>query len=405
MLYVEHLRHSRFIGFEMHSKPLDLWELEEIYRTVTKSLPGKSPAEVQEKLDRLKRFLTEAHPRLSYRRNSLWKTLKALEEHGRKYGIALSPNHVRVDIGWLALQKQAHIGSSKTLKKAIDELEDMGMITRGQDKGGRTGHFILDLDKATDPSCWNIEEGFYSQGNKCDVGGVHSSSPDHKKEMEEFKEALTHPTWYRGVGPSKTKYLLAVLDLSEEATAARISEYIGVNVNSVYAPLNELKEAGMIEKTSHGGAYRVTEDLLEKFYNFRSGKEEFLRDDKAKKDAAHKRRAYRYQQKLSDEIGEILTSNRTMPFEQALQKAIKENPVPTNIDRRAVPKIQDRALRAANKRYARKISASKENRGQDIEQDNSLEDSEPPKSTKRTSSSEKELTPDDKEWWDWVEEG
>lgn len=389
---------------------LDQGELEEVYRTVTKGLADKSPAEVQEELDELQRFLTKVQPGLSYRRNSMWKTLKALEEHGRKYGTYLPPNRIRVDIGRLALMKQARIGSPKTLSKAIKNLTEMGMITRGWDHGDRTKHFILDLNKVTNPSSWGIEEGFYLQGNKSNVGVVvHSCSLEHKNKLEEFKEALTHSTWYRGVGPSKIKYILAILNLGKEAgkgaTAANIAEYVGVKVNSVYAPLNELKEAGIIEKTSHGGTYRVTEDLIDKFYNYRSGKEEFSRDDKAKKDAEYQRVRYGYQKKLTDEIAKILADHPTMPSEHALQKAVAENPAPTKIDRSTLPKIQDWALRGARRRLSKKRYVPKRNGSQSSEPQHHDEHGNAPHNTTKSSYPRDEPYPDDGEQGEWIKNG
>ena len=133
--------------------PLDDEEIEEIYTAVTKDLPNlvyRPPRCVRKRLDELLRFLQVI--RVRTRKDSMWKVLKALEEHGRKYGrdVVTADHEVRVDIGWVALRKQARIGSKKTLRKALRELQITGMASSGWDKGDKTGHFVVDLEKVTD---------------------------------------------------------------------------------------------------------------------------------------------------------------------------------------------------------------------------------------------------------------
>jgi hypothetical protein len=87
--------------------PLDYEEIEEICTEVTKNLPNllNRPSWcVRKRLDELLHFLQVI--RVRTRKESMWKVLKALEEHGRKYGRDVIPtdHEVRVDIGWVALR-------------------------------------------------------------------------------------------------------------------------------------------------------------------------------------------------------------------------------------------------------------------------------------------------------------
>jgi hypothetical protein len=165
--------------------PLDYEEIEEIYTKVTKDLPHlpyRPTREARERLDELLRFLQVIRVRTRKDKESMWKVLKALEEHGRKYGrSAVTTDHevsheVRVDIGWVALRKQARIGSKKTLVKALQELQITGMASPGRRKGERTGHFVIDLEKVMRLEAWGIdeeieeidEEGVYAEVNKGD---------------------------------------------------------------------------------------------------------------------------------------------------------------------------------------------------------------------------------------------
>jgi hypothetical protein len=157
--------------------PLDHEEIEEIYTKVTKNLPNlvhRPPWEARERLDELLHFLQVI--RVRTRKDSMWKVLKALQEHGWKYGrsVVTTDHEVRVDIGWVALRKQARIGSKRTLSKALRELQITGMATSGWDKGDKTGHFVIDLEKIMRLPAWGIdeeieeidEEGLYAEVNK-----------------------------------------------------------------------------------------------------------------------------------------------------------------------------------------------------------------------------------------------
>ncbi len=173
--------------------PLDYEEIEEIYTEVTKNLPNlvnRPPLCVRKRLDELLHFLQMI--RVRTRKDSMWKVLKALEEHGRKYGkdVVTTDHEVRVDIGWIALRKQARIGSKKTLSKALWELRITGMASPGSDKGDKTGHFVIDLQKVMRLTAWGIdeefeeinEEGVYAEVNKGDTPPFITSVPFSIKE-------------------------------------------------------------------------------------------------------------------------------------------------------------------------------------------------------------------------------
>jgi hypothetical protein len=156
--------------------PLDYEEIEEIYTVVTKNLPNlayRPPRDLRKRLDELLHFLQVI--RVRTRKDSMWKVLKALEEHGRKYGrdVVTTDHGVRVDIGWIALRKQARIGSTKTLRNALQELQITGMASPGRRKGEKTGYFVIDLEKVVRLPAWGIdeeieeidEEGLYAEVN------------------------------------------------------------------------------------------------------------------------------------------------------------------------------------------------------------------------------------------------
>jgi hypothetical protein len=60
------------------------------------------------------------------------------------------------------------------LSKALQELQITGMASSGWDKGDKTGHFVIDLEKVMRLPAWGIdeeiedidEEGLYAEGNK-----------------------------------------------------------------------------------------------------------------------------------------------------------------------------------------------------------------------------------------------
>jgi hypothetical protein len=165
--------------------PLDYEEIEEIYTVVTKNLPNlayRPTRDVRKRLDELLHFLQMI--RVRTRKDSMWKVLKTLEEHGRKYGrdVVTTDHEVRVDVGWVALMKQARIGSKKTLSNALWDLQITGMVTPGWDKGDKTGHFVIDLEKVMRLPAWGIDEeieeidaeGVYAEVNKGEKTPLHA---------------------------------------------------------------------------------------------------------------------------------------------------------------------------------------------------------------------------------------
>jgi hypothetical protein len=162
--------------------PLDDEEIEEIYTKVTKDLPNlayRPTRDVRKRLGELLHFLQMI--RVRTRKDSMWKVLKALEEHGRKYGRDVLPtNHkVRVDIGWVALGKQARIGSRSTLSNALWDLQITGMASSGWDKGDKTGHFVIDLEKVMRLPAWGIDEEI----EEIDADGVYADVDKGEKNI------------------------------------------------------------------------------------------------------------------------------------------------------------------------------------------------------------------------------
>jgi DNA-binding transcriptional ArsR family regulator len=349
--------------------PLDYEEIEEIYIVVTKDLPNLAyrPAWcVRKRLDELLRFLQLI--RVRTRKDSMWKVLKALEEHGRKHGrdVVTTDHEVRVDIGWVALGKQARIGSKKTLSKALRDLRITGMVSRGRDKGDKTGHFVIDLEKVMRLPVWGIheeiedidEEGGYAEVNKGEKKHLHHISfLQHKGvsrdtiegllEDKGFLDALVHTTWYRYVGPSTIRYLLAVCHLGGEATNSEVAKLVGVKPTSTSRPLKRLKKEGLLTQDKPRDPYRVSENVAEDLYRVRLGKGDFDRDDRAWRDAQKERRYHAYKRHLKDVIVRLI-QEENMSSREALFKAVEEVPLPRGIgDDYELLKRQESALRWA----------------------------------------------------------
>jgi DNA-binding transcriptional ArsR family regulator len=345
--------------------PLNYEEIEEIYTAVTKDLPNlvhRPPWCVRKRLDELLRFLQMI--RVRTRKDSMWKVLKALEEHGRKYGrdVVTTDHEVRVDIGWVALKKQARIGSKRTLRNALQELQITGMASRGRDKGDETGHFVIDLEKVMRLSAWGIveeieeidEEPLYAEVNKGDVPPLHHISfLQHKGVSTEtieglledkgFLDAIVHTTWYRYVGPSTIRYLLAACLLGGEATNSEVAKLVGVNPTSTSRPLKRLKKDGLLSQDKPRDPYRISENVAEDLYRVRVGKGDLDRDDRAWRDGQKERQFYRYQRRLKDAIVKFI-QEENLSSQEALFKAVEEVLRPGSIGDYELLKRQEGAL-------------------------------------------------------------
>lgn len=355
--------------------PLDYEEIEEIYTEVTKNLPNlvnRPTRDVRKRLDKLLHFLQVI--RVRTRKDSMWKVLKALEEHGRKYGrdVVTTDHEVRVDIGWVALRKQARIGSKTTLSKALRELQITGMVSPGRRKGERTGHFVIDLEKVMRLPAWGIdeeiedidEEGVYAEVDKGEKTPLHHISIlQHKGvsrgtiegllEDKGFLDAIVHATWYRHVGPSTIKYLLAVCLLGGEATNSEVAKLVGVNPTSTSRPLKRLKKDGLLAQDKPRDPYRISENVAEDLYRVRVGKGDFDRDDRAKRDAQNERQYYRYQRLLKDAIVKLI-QEENMSSQEALFKAVEEVSRPRSIGDYELFKRQEWALTWAEREIMKK---------------------------------------------------
>jgi len=356
--------------------PLDYEEIEEIYTKVTKDLPNliNKPAWcVRKRLDELLHFLQLI--RVRTRKDSMWKVLKALEEHGRKYGrdVVTTDHKVRVDIGWVALRKQARIGSKRTLSKALLELQITGMASPGRRKGERTGHFVIDLERVMRLPAWGIseeieeidEEGVYAEVNKGEKThhqhisflqhkGVSTDTIEALLEDKGFLDAIVHTTWYRYAGPSTIRYLLAVCLLGGEATNSEVAELVGVKPTSTSRPLKRLRKDGLLTQDKPRDPYRISENVAEDLYGVRLGKGDFDRDDRAWRDAQNERRFYRYQRRLKDAIIKLI-QDENISSREALFKAVEEVSRPRSIDDYELLRRQEWALRWAEWEMMKKI--------------------------------------------------
>ncbi len=346
--------------------PLDENEVREVYATVTKDLlshlASQPTREAQKRLDELEDFLISIKVHLNYTQDSTWKVLKALEKHGRKYGNTVPGDErkVRVQIGWVALQKEAKIGSSNTLSRALSRLGSTKMISKGRHKGDRTNFYDIDLDKVADLSLWRVDEDFfYAKLYKSEKTPQHHfCTPLHKRPPEgtlerlledgDFLDALVHTTWYRHCGPSVIKHLLAFHILGGEATNTAVAEILGIKPTSTSRPLRKLEKVGLLRQDKPRGPYRISEDIAEDLYRVRSESGEFGRDARAKKDAKDIRRFYAYQKKLQRKIVEFIQKEH-VSSQEALFKAVEEVSLPKGIGTYDLLKRQQWALAGAER--------------------------------------------------------
>ncbi len=167
----------------------------------------------------------------------------------------------------------------------------------------------------------------------------------------EILEAVVHPTWYGEVGPTKIRYVLAVLvleALGEEATSTKIARVVGVRPSSVSRPLKELKEAGVLHQEEARGPYGLNEETLaENLHRFRSAKGEFARDEAAEKKARESRLFYKYQTRLKILI--LKKMSEGVNPEHALKLAKDLVSTPRGIKEYELHKRQEWALRWAER--------------------------------------------------------
>jgi IclR helix-turn-helix domain len=346
--------------------PLDSGEIREVYATVTKDLlpylANKPSRDAQNSLDELREFLTLIRPQVNYTQDSVWKVLKAFEKHGRKYGSTApgGERELRVPIGWVALQKESKLGSTSTLSRALSRLTANQMISKGRHKGDRTNFYDIDLEKVTDLSLWGVDaQSFYAKLYKCEhTHHHHSCTPLHKRtprdvledllEDRDTHDAIVHTTWYRHGGPSRIKYLLAFCMLGGEATNTEVAEVLGVKPTSTSRLLKKMKQEGLLHQDKPRRPYRISEDVPENLYRFRSESGEFDRDARAKRDARNRRRCYTYQMKLQQQIvGFIQIEN--MSSREAQFRAVEETSPPSGIDEYDLFRYQEWALRGAER--------------------------------------------------------
>ena len=120
----------------------------------------------------------------------------------------------------------------------------------------------------------------------------YSSTLKHLSESRDLYETVTHTAWYRGMGPTKLSYVLALISLGGEATKAQMAEATGRKASSISRPLVELDEAGIIEKVRHG-VYRVNLDNLpEEIHRYREESQEFRKDESIKREVERRRKIY-----------------------------------------------------------------------------------------------------------------
>jgi DNA-binding transcriptional regulator YhcF (GntR family) len=168
------------------------------------------------------------------------------------------------------------------------------------------------------------------------------------KEWQVTREASMHTTWYRKVGPSKLKYVQAIILLGGEAKSTEIAKRVGVKPSSVSRILKELKDDGIIRQDKPRGPYLINKTVAEDLYRYRSEKGEFCEDEVAKRRAQRKRAGYNYQKKLGDATLELLHEDKAP--EAALMKAKELVSPPRGFDEYELAKPQERALRWAERR-------------------------------------------------------
>jgi Mn-dependent DtxR family transcriptional regulator len=280
---------------------IDLKELRNAYEGITKMSLKVSGPEVLSNVNTVEEFLIYIKPHVKRPHTTDWDVVWGMIQHGKKYG-RMQEGLLRVDVSLDTLRRISRKGSFKTIYGSLNRLKEMG-ITSGKDKGDQTKHYLVDMEKITTLSSW--KDAKVKQSNK---GGIididrgissnlpqyYSSTPLHLLENRGFVDSILHTSWYRGVGPTKLSYVLALVSLGGEATKARIAEATDRKPSSISRPLNQLAKDGIIERVRHG-VYRLNMDNLpEEIHRYREENQEFIKDEKARKDVDRRREANKH---------------------------------------------------------------------------------------------------------------
>lgn len=294
---------------------LEAGEPEEVFEAVSKLNPRISSQTVQQKLDKLHRFMMLVIPRLKGQMTTDAKVVLAWIKHGRKHGTTRTSERVRVKVSKDILMRRARIKTKKTINSSLSRMQRKGGVEKGREPKARTNHYDLDLEKLMDPSFWGISDKDIQDSAaelmrkdplSNGLGGVSSYYPTttitwgsftHKFDEEGLEEAVSsilHTTYHRGVGNAKVRYVVALVLLGGEAHNKEIAKAVGVKPTSTSVPLKELCEWGIVEKPSYG-RYRLTKGFMERFQEFRSSRGEFDRDREVRRNITIKRLARHYE--------------------------------------------------------------------------------------------------------------
>jgi len=285
---------------ELEGLPED--ELLEVFEANTKMSVDSSDKDVLEAIEQIRSFMLSIKPMIKRPHTTDWDVLMAMISHGRKYG-RIQDGLLRVDITHGVLRRKSRKASKETFYNSLDRLKKMG-ITSGKDEGDRSGHFLIDIEKITTPSSWSLpqdyvypylskgegvidtnKEGINEDPNTLYSPAHYLGTDTHNSEMEDLIDSVSHTSWYRGIGPTKLAYIMAMLSLGGEARTSEIAERMGRKSTSISGILSQLVEVGIFQRVGRG-LYRINlDELPEQVFKYRVKKQEFLRDEKFKFDA------------------------------------------------------------------------------------------------------------------------
>ncbi len=277
---------------------ISLEELHKVYEAITKMTLKVSGPEVLSSIGTVEEFLISIKTRVRRPHTTDWDVLWGLCKHGKKYGV-MQDGLLRVDVSYGTLKKLSRKSTNKTISNSLKRLAGMG-ISSGKDQGDGSNHYLIDLEKITDPSSW--ERAKVNQGNKGGIEGDKASIPPqyysgslkHVLENRDLIDSIAHTSWYRGMGPTKLSYVLALVSLGGEASKAQIAEVTDRKSDSITRPLKELDEDGIIEKVRHGVYALNLESLPEEIHRYREQNLEFNRDERMAKQVDRDRKNHRY---------------------------------------------------------------------------------------------------------------
>lgn len=305
-VFLNEVNETMCLNKDGEAEGLPLEELRKVYEGITKMPLKVSGPEVLSTIETIEQFLLSIKSHTKRPHTTDWDVVWGMVQHGKKYG-RIENGLLRVDVAYGTLRKLSRKTTNKTISNSLKRLGEMG-VSNGKDKGDKSNHYLIDVERITTPSSWK-----HAKRNQGNTGGDKSIDKDpikgpilpqyysgsllHVSENRDLIDSITHTSFYRGVGPTKLSYILALVCLGGEATRVQIAEVTQREPNSISRPLKELAEEGVIRKIKHGVYALNLEDLPEEIHRYREQNEEFTRDERVANDVKMRSETYKHYKK------------------------------------------------------------------------------------------------------------